>query len=168
MNREPDSERLLNDVLSEAAPADFRKALLDQTLCLARRRRRWRQTRHSAAWLVALGLIAVLVWQNLPRRPAGQSTTVAKADKKSYTLIQTQPLPAGAIVATRPLPAGRLLASIATVEMVQTTAGNFHVLNDDALLALIGPRPAALVRVGPHSEELVFVNPADEKGFPVN
>jgi hypothetical protein len=90
------------------------------------------------------------------------------AKVKSYQSVRTQPLPAGAIVATRPLPAGRLLASIATVEMVQTTAGNFHVLNDDALLALIGPRPAALVRVGPHSEELVFVNPADEKGFPVN
>jgi hypothetical protein len=52
--------------------------------------------------------------------------------------------------------------------LVQTAAGDFHVLNDDALLALIGPRPAALVRVGPHSEKLVFVNPADENGFPVN
>ena len=167
MNREPDSERLLNDVLSEAAPADFRKALLDQTLCLARRRRRWRQTRRAAALFVALGLITVLVWQSSPRRPVAPMPMI-NAKVKSYQSVRTQPLPAGAIVATRPLPPDRLVASIATVEMVQTTAGNFRALNDDALLALIGPRPAALVRLGPHSEELVFVNPADEKGFPVN
>jgi hypothetical protein len=168
MNHDPDNERLLNDVLSDAAPAEFRDSILGETLRAVRRRRRWRQTRRAVALFAALGLLWVLVWQNLPPRPAGLSSTVAKAGKKGYTLIQTHPLPAGAIVATRPLPAGRLLASVATVKLVQTAAGDFHVLNDDALLALIGPRPAALVRVGPHSEKLVFVNPADENGFPVN
>jgi hypothetical protein len=168
MNHDPDNERLLNDVLSEAAPAEFRDAILGETLRAVRRRRRWRQTRRAVALFAALGLLWVLVWQNLPRRPAGLPSTVAKAGNKNYALVQTQPLPAGAILPTRPLSAGRFVASVATVEMVQTIPGNFRVLNDDALLALIGPRPAALVRVGPHSEELVFVNPADEKGFPVN
>jgi hypothetical protein len=52
--------------------------------------------------------------------------------------------------------------------MIHTGSGNFRVNNDDELLTLVSPRPAALVRLGPHSEQLVFANPADEKGFPVN
>jgi hypothetical protein len=167
MNHEPDNGLLLNDVLAEAAPPDFRKELLDQTLCLARRRCRWRQTRRMAALLVALGLLSVLVWKNFPQHPVAPMP-VAKAKVKSYQLVRTQPLPAGAIVATHPLSADRLVASAATIEMLQTTVGNFRVINDDELLALVASRPAALVRVGPHSEELVFVDPADEKGFPVN
>ena len=167
MNHEPDNGRLLNDVLSEAAPANFREVMLGETLCLVRRRRRWRQTRRAAALVVALGLLAVLVWQNVPPRPAAPMP-LAKAEVKSYQLVRTQPLPASAIVTTCPLTAGQFIASAATVEMVQTTAGNFRVINDNELLALVGQRPAALIRTGPHSEELVFVNPQDEKGFPVN
>lgn len=169
MNHEADNEPLLNDVLAESAPPDFRKALLDQTLYLARRRRRRRQTRRAAALLaVAGGLLSALVWQKLTWRPAALSPPMAIAHNQNYTLVRTRPLPAGAIVNTRTLSAGQLVASAATVEMVQTTTGNFRVLNDDELLALIGSRPAALVRVGPQAEELVFVNPADAKGFPVN
>ena len=167
MNHEPDNGLLLHDVLAEAAPPDFRRELLDQTLCLARHRRHWRQARRAAAVLAALGLLSALVWQNFPQHPV-TLMPVAKAKVKSCQLVRTQPLPVGTIVATRPLSADRLVASAETIEMVQTTVGNFHVINDDELLALITPRPAALVRVGPDSEELVFINPADEKGFPVN
>jgi hypothetical protein len=167
MNHEPDNEQLLADVLAETTPADFREALLGETLRLARRRRRWRQTRRAAALFVALGLLAVLVWQNLPQRPVA-SMPVAKAKVKSYQLVRTQPLPASAIVVTQPFPTDQLVASVATVEMIQTSSGNFRVINDDELLALVAARPAALVRLGPHSEQLVFVNPEDEKGFPVN
>jgi hypothetical protein len=167
MNPEPDNEQLLADVLSEAVPADFREALLGETLRLARRRRRWRQTRRAAALLVALGLLAVLVRQNFPPQPL-VPMPVAKAKVKSYELVRTQPLSAGAIVVTRPLSTGQLLASGATTEMVQTSSGNFRVINDDELLALVASRPAALVRLGPHSERLIFADPDDERGFPVN
>lgn len=167
MNRPTDNERLLDDVLSEAVPADFREALLGETLRLAGRRRRWRQTRRAAALLVALGLLAVLVRQNFPPPPLAPMP-VTKAKVKSYELICTQPLSAGAMVVTRPLSAGQLVASGATTEMVQTSSGNFRVINDDELLALVASRPAALVRLGPHSEQLFFVNPEDEKGFPVD
>jgi len=164
MNHEPENGQLLTDVLAEAAPADFREALLGETLRLARRRRRWRQTRRAAALLVAMGLLAVLVRQNFPPQPLAPAP-VAKAKVKSYELVRTHPLSSGAIVITRPLSAGQLVASAATAEMVQTSSGNFRVINDDELLALISPRPAALVHFGPHSEQLVFANPADEKGF---
>ena len=167
MNHEPDNEQLLADVLAEAAPTGFRESLLGETMRLARRRRRWRQTRRAAALLVVLGLLAVLVRQNFPPHPLAP-IPVAKVQVKSYELIRTQPLSAGAIVVTQPLSADRLVASVATAEMVQTGSGGFRVINDDELLTLVSPRPAALVRLGPHSEQLVFANPADEKGFPVN
>ena len=167
MNHEPDNEQLLADVLAEAAPTDFREALLSETLRLARHRRRWRQTRRASALLVALGLLAVLVWQNFPPHPLAPMP-MAKAKVKSYELVRTQPLSAGAIVVTRPLSANQLVASVATTEMVQTSSGNFRVINDDELLALVASRPAGLVRLGPHSERLIFANPDDERGFPID
>src|ERR1700690_497319 len=169
MNHKADNQQLLDDVLSEAMPADFRETLLGGTLRLAGRRRRWRQTRHAAVLLVALGFSAVLVRLNFPPRPL-VSMPMARATVKSYELIHTEPLPASAIVTTQPLAAAQLVTSVGTVDFVETMpgSGSFRVINDDELLALIGSRPTALVPVGPHSEELVFVNPADEKDFPVN
>ena len=168
MNRKADNEQMLADVLAEASPADFRGAMLGQTLRLVRRRRRWRQTRRAAALLVALGICGVFIWQkNLPLWPIA-SAPAAKAVGKSYHLVQTRPLPAGALVATRPLISGHVVASAATVELVQTRSRNYRVLNDDELLALVGRRPAILIRTGPNSEQLVFANPEDEKGFPLN
>jgi hypothetical protein len=167
VNHELDNEQLLADVLAEAAPTDFREALLSETLRLARHRRRWRQTRRASALLVALGLLAVLVWQNFPPHPLAPMP-MAKAKVKSYELVRTQPLSAGAIVVTRPLSANQLVASVATTEMVQTSSGNFRVINDDELLALVASRPAGLVRLGPHSERLIFANPDDERGFPID
>jgi len=167
MNHEPDNEQLLADVLAEAAPADFREALLGETLRLAHRRRRWRQTRRAAALLAALGLLAVLVRQNFPTPPLAPKP-VTKAKVNSYELVCTQPLSAGAMVVTRPLSTGQLVASGATTKMVQTSSGNFRVIDDDELLALVASRPAALVRLGPHSERLIFADPDDERGFPVN
>src|ERR1035437_1256060 len=167
MNHEPDNEQLLAAVFANAPPAASGEALLGETMRLARRRRRWRQTRRTAALLVALGLLAVLVRQNFQPHPL-TPVPVAKVKVKSYELVRTQPLSAGAIVVTRPLSANQLVASVATAEMVQTSSGNFRMINDEELLALVASRPAALVRLGPHSEQLVFANPADEKGFPVN
>ena len=167
MNHEPDNEQLLADVLAEAAPADFRETMLGETLRLACRRRRWRQTRRTAALLVALGLLGVLVRQNFPAHPLAP-VPGATAKVKSYELVRTQPLSAGAIVVTRPLAADQLVASVATAEMIQTGSGNIRVINDDELLALVASRPAALVRLGPHSERLIFANPDDERGFPID
>jgi hypothetical protein len=88
----------------------------------------------------------------------------------SYRLVHTQPLPASAIVTTKPLAPPLLIASAATVEPVRTSAmsGDFRVITDDQLLALVARRPAALIRLGPQLQELVFANPEDEKGFPMN
>jgi len=169
MNRPTDNDRLLDDVLAEAGPADFRRALLGETLRLAGRRRRWRQARRAAAMLVTLGLLAGLVWQHRPR-PAATLPPTARAGDGNYQLIRTEPLPAGTLVTTQPAAAGQFVTSVETAGVVETKTGrsNFRMIDDDELLTLASARPAALIRLGPHSEQLFFANPEDEKGFPVN
>jgi len=165
MNRKPDNEELLADVFAEPAPADFRAAMFGETLRLVRRRRRWRQTRQIAGIFFVLGLLLIFVRQkNLPR-PVVSAPPSATAAPKSYELVRTRPLPAGAIVTTGPLRGGQFIASIAGIEIVQTTPGNFRIINDAELLALVAQKPAILIRTGPHSEELVFANPEDQKSF---
>ena len=168
MNSKTDYEQLLAEVLAEAAPTGYRDAMLGETLHRARRRRRWRQTRRAAAWLVALGLGGIFILpRNLPPRPAA-SAPVAKAVAQNYQLVESQPLPASAFVATQPLAAGQFITPAETVGVVSTSSGNYRVINDAELLALVASHPAALIRTGPRSEELVFANPEDQKGFPLN
>jgi len=165
MTHPTDNDPLLAEVLAEATPSDFREALLGEMLLLAQHRRRTRHIQRTAAGLAALALLVALVWWNLPRR-----STVVIPQVARFEIVRTQSLPAAALVTTQPLPSDQIIASVGGVEMVTTaTAGEkIHVINDDELLALVAPRPAALVRLGPHSAELVFVNPNDQDGFPVN
>ncbi|MGD0088089.1 MAG: hypothetical protein ABSC24_13280 [Verrucomicrobiota bacterium] len=168
MNHEADNGRLLNDVLAEAPPPGFRGALLDQTLGLVRRRRRWRLTRRVAGIFAVLGLLGILVWKKNVPPQASLLVTVPKMIEPGYTLIRTEPLPAGEMVTTQPLATGRFIASAATVKTIPTGSANYRVINDHELLALLTSHPAALIQTGPHSERLIFANPVDEKGFPLN
>jgi hypothetical protein len=162
MNHEIDHERLLADALADSAPAGFRETMLRQTLKLARRRRRFRQTRRVAAALVALCAVTALLWKTSP-----YWLFAPRLRSSSYELVRTQSLPAGAIITTRPLAADRLIASVMTANVVHSSDG-IRELSDDELLALVAPKPAVLIRLGPNSDYLVFANPEDEKGFPVN
>ena len=163
MNQPVDNEHLLADVLAEAAPAGFREALLGETLRLARRRRLVWQARRTITVLAVAGVLAILVWRNLPPRPA-----VGPAPVTGCQIIHTRPLPVGNIVTTLPLPAGQLVVSVPTAEIILTSAdsGGFRRIGDDELLALAAPRPAVLVRLGPNSEELIFVDAAEQTAFP--
>jgi ferric-dicitrate binding protein FerR (iron transport regulator) len=159
MNDPVPNEQLLADVLGEGAAEDSREGMLDETLHLARRRRRFRQVRNAASALALLTALGLLVWLPFPsaRRPAALPT-------KPYTLVRTQPLPPAAWVETRPFPASSIVASARTDHIVVTAEAGTRVrdLTDDELLAL-APQPAALVRFGPHSAELVLVNAVDRK-----
>ena len=168
MNHKTDNGPLLAEVLAEAAPADFRDAMLGETLRLICRRRRRRQTRSGVAVLVLLGLCGFFFWQKNVSPRSRAPAPVTRAVSPNYQLVQTRPLSAGAIVATQPLAAGQIIASGETIGVVQTSRGNYHVLDDVELLALVSSHPAVLIRTGPHSEELVFANPEDQKGFPLN
>jgi hypothetical protein len=151
------NERLLSDVLGEGISTHFREGFLNQTLRLARRRRRFREGRRVASALAVLLALGLLVWHRLTSnlRPTGFPA-------KPYAIVRTQPLPPAAWVATRPFSPANVVVSAKTGNVVVTAKTGVPVreINDDELLALV-PKPAALVRRGPHSAELVFVNLAD-------
>lgn len=156
MNRDPDNEQLLRDILAESAPADFRAAMLGETLRLARGRRRSRQW--TRAGILALTvLVAVLFWKLSSRPPKIAQQSAPRAVPRSYTLIPTMPLPATAIITTQSSPPQPFAIS-EPVHVIETTAGNFQFINDNELLAMLNPGAAILVRTGPQSQELVFAN----------
>jgi hypothetical protein len=159
MNPPADKDQLLADVLADESSVGFREALLTETLGLVRRRRRFRQVRRAASGLAVIVGLAVLVWRNLP-----PPVVTPESAGRSYAIVRSQPLRPAALVSTQPLAANRFVASARNAEIVQTApgAGQFREIDDSELLALVGPKPAALVRRGPHSAELVFVNPADQ------
>ena len=162
---EAENERLLKEVFAQA---DLREALLGETLRRVRRRRHFRQTRRATAVAVALGLVATLVWRNVPQRPT-PAVPVPRPAQQACGLVPTQPFPASGVVTTRPFSGAELAEpTSARVEIVQTTHGHYRLINDEQLLALVAPLAGALVRVGPHSERLVFANAAEGKGFPAD
>jgi len=145
---------LLSDVLAEDSNADFREALLDQTLRVVRRKRRIRKVRRGAyasLMVVALALISFHFFISKP--PA------SKRLEPSYALVVTQPFPASAVLATSRDHSVATISTSPTVEWIATAESSpiLHQLDDDELLALL-PSPALLVRRGPHIAELVFAN----------
>ena len=163
MNERTDNQDLLAEVLAEASPADFREAMLAETLRRARRRRQFRQARPVAGVLVLMGLLAVLVAQHFSKPSVGSPPLAKTIARQSYELVRTHPLPASAIVSTRSFSATGLAASVPNFTEIATVGGGFRLINDDQLLALLADKPAVLIRTGPHSEELVFANPEDQK-----
>ena len=165
MNHRTEKQQLLDEVLAEASPPDFRAALLGETLRLARRRRQWRHTRQTGGVLAVGVLAALLAWQNWPEKISAARPLVKIRVVTSYQLVETQKLPAGAVVATGSFPVVKTISSEPAVAQIATTGGGFRLINDEQLFALVGPRPAILIRTGPDSELLVFANPEDQKLF---
>lgn len=163
MNNRPNKESLLEDVLAESAPPDLRAALLGETLRLARRRRQWRQARRVGGALVVVLLTTWLAWLRQPGKIATVSPVVKAAPAKSYQLVETQPFSAGAIVTTKNLATVNIVSSEPSVALIGTSSGGIRFINDEQLLALIGPKPAILIRTGPDSETLFFASLDDQK-----
>ena len=160
-----DQQQLLDDVLAESAPPDFRAALLGETLRHVRRRRRWRQTRSAAGILLVAALAALFAWENQPRTIDAPRPLAKAPILQSYQLVVTQPLPAGTVIATSEFSPVKLVSSTQAVTLITTTHDSFHPVDDEQLLALFGPRPPLLVRTGPDSEELLFAGVGGQK-FP--
>lgn len=162
----PDQQKLLDDVLAESSPPDFRAALLGETLRLARRRRRWRQTRSAASVLVVVALTLLFALENQPRKMDAPRPLAKTPSIQSYQLVVTRPLSAGKVIATSEFSPVKLVSSALLVTEIATTHDSFHRVNDEQLLALFGPRPPLLIRTGPDSEELLFAGIGDQKISP--
>lgn len=166
----PEPQRLLHaildDALAESSPPDFRAALLGETLRLARRRRRWRQTRSAAGVLIVAALALSFVLENQPEKPVVARPPTRLPVPQSYRLVITQPLPAGAVIASDRFFPVKMVTSTLTVTCIATTRGSFHPVNDEQLLVLFGPRPPVLIRTGPDSEELLFAGASGQKDSP--
>jgi hypothetical protein len=161
MNRQAEQQLLLDDVLGESAPPDFRAALLAGTLRQARRRRRWRRARQSAGACGVLLLAVWLVWRHQPSEISANRPPVRPGPASAYQLVATQPLPAGAVVKTKTDAAIITVSSDATVTQIASSSAGFRYIGDAELLALAGPGQAVLIRTGPDSEELVFASAAN-------
>src|SRR5216117_1546406 len=106
----PDLERhaLLDDVLAEAAPAGFERALLEGSLRAVRQRRRTRRMTRGLAVVGIFVATLLALWNALsPNRPI-------KSDRPSLNIVSSQPLPPSMIVRTR-------IDSVAVVTSSSTT-----------------------------------------------
>jgi hypothetical protein len=168
MNHRTDPNCLLAEVLAEASPADFRAALLAETLRLARRRRLFRQARRVAGVLAVISLLAVMAGQQFSKPKAIVPARARPVAPPVYQLVCTRPLSAGAFVSTRKFSNTQSAAPVAGVAEIATVSGGYRMINDDELLALLADKPAVLIRTGPQTEELVFANPEDQKKLLAN
>ena len=164
MRPESEQHSLLDDVLTEAAPADFERALLDGTLRAVRRRRRMRRCSRGLAVAGVFAAIVIALWHSL------WPSTPVRLIRPALHIVSSQPLPASMVVSTRPNSVVVTSSSPTTFVVIETGAIKepFQEINDEQLLALAGGRPVALVRQGPHQAELLFLNPEDTNGFPVH
>ena len=163
MNADPAKNQLLDEVLADAASPAFRADLL--RLTLERVQSRNQQRRRNRGLLAAACVLLVLA-------TAVRLLSPSSAPKRGHDnplVVHSRPLDARMLVATQPGRLGLVRSSASTIARVRTspTERTFDVIGDDQLFALLGGRPAALVRRGPATAELVLLDPADRDGFPV-
>ena len=155
MNDYNDTERLLDDTLTEAAPAEFRQALLDHTLRLARRRRYTRQSRRAVLSLALVTGLLYIGWHWLGWNFGGAA--------KPYVLVRTESLAQEELVESRPLPMRSLIATAPTQNALTTAEAGYRTreIDDEELLVLAAPNPAVLVWHSPHNAELVVARSSE-------
>lgn len=160
MKRKNERDDLLRDVFVEGS--GIREDIVAECARVSRRCHRFRR-----AWgiggAVVLAILAVLLLQfrRVPKKEIGPGAGAAT----SYGLVHTALFPAESIIKTSPGMIGQAVNDASRVEIVQSTSGNYRLIDDAELLTLAGPHPCALVQVAPHVEELVFVNAEDAKAL---
>jgi hypothetical protein len=165
MKLEPEAERLLADVLEEAAPPDFRDALLDRTLRQVRRRRHLRQWNQGLLAAAFIATLSFLVWKARSPKDTNQG-----APGETLEIVSSQPLNPAMIVESSPGMVNMISSSLSTLAVIETSpfGDGYRELNDEELLAFTAGRPSVLVRHGPHQAELLIVDSAAEVVSPVD
>jgi hypothetical protein len=162
MNPDLEPRGLLDDVLAEAAPAGFERAVQERTLRAIRHRRRTRRLRRGFAIAGAFAAIVMAAWNAI-----WQSSSV-KSIGPALNIVSSQPLPPSMVIRTSIDSVAVVTSSATSCVVVETGSikNPFKEIDDEQLLALAGGRRVALVRQGPHQAELIFLDPADKDGFP--
>jgi hypothetical protein len=167
MRSDLNSQRLLDDILDEVAPQEFRAGLLDDTLHHARRRRQFRLARKVLGGAAVLMALAAWLWSGRVHRAPVLAGRQPERAPRAFELVRTRPFDPAMIVQTKP-GATRIVATSPTMAaIVETRPGAhlYHEINDDQLLLLLAGR-AALTRPGPHQAELLLLPPPDELSPP--
>jgi hypothetical protein len=150
---------LLDAVLEEAAPLEFREALLARTVLAARRHRRVRQWSRSAAAVAVIlgGPLALWTFTRPQEKPPGVKPPLVQ-------MVSSQPLSPGQVISTRQGATPVIATSGQAVRRVETTsaAPPCKLLTDEQLLALFAGQSPALVRHDTSAAELILAAPVDE------
>jgi hypothetical protein len=160
----PDRNRLLDEILKEAAPAEFRNVVLEQTLRRVRRRRVVRQVQRGVVAMALLAALPFVIWRTFFFPIRETHSPIPKFAAASF-----RSLAPCVLVETKPGGVETVASSVGAVVIVETATIKDapKEITDEELLALTAGRPAVLVRQSPHQAELLFVNAEDQNGFPV-
>jgi hypothetical protein len=139
------NKKLLDDLLEDSSPLEFRVAVMEKTLHSARQRKR---LRHFSAALIAAALIGIFVFTFREMRERAVSSnqirplTLAAASHPSLNRPQ--------VVATKP---------DSTLVVVQTRESyRPKEISDKELVALLSNEPVVLVRYASDHAELISLN----------
>ena len=160
----PDPHRLLDEVLEETAPADFRSAVLKQTLRHVRRRRVARRTQRGLVAFALLVGLPLVIWRTVVVPLNHNAVGPARMAK-----VSTQPPATIMLIESKAGAVSIVTSSVGSVVIIETAAAkdSFKEISDEELLALVAGRPAVLVKHSPQQAELLFVNAEDQNGFRV-
>lgn len=161
MKPEPESRRLLDDLLADD-PA-LRERFLAGTLREVRARRRRRQTLRVSVVAILLGGLAV--W-GPTRRSASDRPSLQAMTPRLETVVSV-PLPAGQLVMTRPhsIP---MVATAGGPTVVRTPPDPVPLVDDDGLFQLLAGRPAMIIRPAEGPARLIFPDETEAAARPSN
>jgi hypothetical protein len=133
MNDRTRNDALLRDILAEDS-LGFRGDLREETLLLARRRRRFRQARIVVVPCALILGFVLLSWRWFA--PAAR-----QGDSQVYVLVRTEPMTLGNLVATQPLQSDRLVVSAKSSYFVTTADDGYRTkpISDEELLNWLRP-----------------------------
>jgi hypothetical protein len=156
------TEQLLDELLEDAAPADFRAALMNKTLQQARDRQTVRRVRIGVGIAALIATLVTILWNGAASDQRQFATT------HSLSSVETHPLNPSQIIQTHPssdifVIVSESAASAVSVVRTEPSVRTYVEISDQQLLVLLSGRAVSLVRHGPDDAELIFLDPKDQK-----
>jgi hypothetical protein len=121
------TDKLLDDLLADSVPPDFRAALMDKTLQSARRRKQARRFNMGLGAAVLAGMFLFSFWKR--REPAALTAQTRQPDAM---IVHSQPLQPAQVVATKFGPVAEFVSSATPCAEVLTSSssGPYQEIDD--------------------------------------